>query len=219
MSTQAQILANRQNASHSSGPKTPEGKAASSANATRHGLSGIFTVLPHENREEFETLAAAIRDEFKPQGDSENFLIGEMIQARCKLLRLQRLESAAHEQILTEPGSAGDPDARILDAMGKSGNLLDKLERYAASARRCYYKALHELQVARKAKIQNEAKQFEVAMRAATYVPMPSCAAGSQPAAGSQSASVNEPISALRAALLRDNPALQPLSRSNETDG
>ena len=79
MSTQAQILANRQNATHSSGPKTPEGKAASSANATRHGLSGIFTVLPHENREEFETLAAAIRDEFKPQGENENFLIGEMI--------------------------------------------------------------------------------------------------------------------------------------------
>ena len=202
MSTQAQILANRQNATHSSGPKTPEGKAASSANATRHGLSGIFTVLPHENREEFETLAAAIRDEFKPQGENENFLIGEMIQARCKLLRLQRLESAAQEQILTEPGSAGDPDARILDAMGKSGNLLDKLERYAASARRCYYKALHELQTARKTKMQNEAKQLEIAMRAATYVPMPSCSEPPEPPLQ------NEPISALRAAVLRANRAL-----------
>ena len=119
MSSQVQILATRQNA-----------------------FPGIFTVLPHENREEFEPVAAAIRDEFKPEGENENFLVGEMIQARSKLLRLQRLESAAHEQILTEPGSAGDPDSRILVALAKSGNVLDKLDRYAAAARRCYYKAL-----------------------------------------------------------------------------
>ena len=149
-------------------------------------------------------------NEFKPEAENENFLVGEMIQARSKLLRLQRLESAAHEQILTEPGSAGDPESRILVALAKSGNVLDKLDRYAAAARRCYYKALRELQTARKAKLQNEAKQFEMAMRAATYVPMPSCGAGSQPAADSQSDSVGESVLALRAALRRDDPAGHP---------
>ena len=67
MSSPAQILANRQNAARSTGPKTPEGKAASSRNATRHGLTGVFHVLPHEDPAEFEQLAAAVRDEFRPR--------------------------------------------------------------------------------------------------------------------------------------------------------
>jgi hypothetical protein len=54
MATQAQFHANRRNAQASTGPRTPEGKAASSANATRHGLSAAFRVLPNENQEEFD---------------------------------------------------------------------------------------------------------------------------------------------------------------------
>jgi hypothetical protein len=136
MSTTAQILANRQNAAHSTGPKSPDGKLASSRNATRHGLAGIFTVLPHENPEDFNDLAARLRDEFQPDGENENFLVDQMIQSRCRLLRIQRLEALALEQILTEPGSNSDPDARILTAMCASGNALDKLQRYAAAAER-----------------------------------------------------------------------------------
>ena len=66
MSTAAQVLANRQNAVQSTGPITPEGKAASSRNATRHGLSGHFSVLPHESAEEFDGLAARLGAEFNP---------------------------------------------------------------------------------------------------------------------------------------------------------
>src|SRR6516164_6569308 len=78
MSSAAQILANRQNAAHSTGPKSPEGKQTSSRNATRHGLTGVFTVLPHDNPEDFHDLAARIRDEFHPQGETENFLVDQM---------------------------------------------------------------------------------------------------------------------------------------------
>jgi len=38
MPTEAQITANRENAEHSTGPKTEEGKAASSHNHSSHGL-------------------------------------------------------------------------------------------------------------------------------------------------------------------------------------
>ena len=72
-----------------------------------------------------------------------------MIQARCRLLRIQRLEALAFEQILTEPGAASDPDARLLSALCASGNALDKLQRYAATAERSYYKALRELRIPR----------------------------------------------------------------------
>jgi hypothetical protein len=73
MSTTAQILANRQNAGQSTGPKTPEGKQISSRNATRHGLSGVFNVLPHENAEEFDDLAARLRDDFQPAPKTKTF--------------------------------------------------------------------------------------------------------------------------------------------------
>jgi hypothetical protein len=75
MASNAQITANQHNASLSTGPKTPEGKAAAARNATKHGLSGTFTILPHENQQEFDILLASFRDEFKPVGEHESFLV------------------------------------------------------------------------------------------------------------------------------------------------
>jgi hypothetical protein len=173
MSSAAQVLANRQNAALSTGPKTPAGKETSSRNATRHGLSGIFTPLPHENVEEFEEIAARLRGEFSPEGENEIFLVGQMIQARCRLHRIQRLEDQAFEQILTEPGTDADPDARILAAMGQSGNILDKLERYRAAAERSYYKALRELQASRKQMQKAEATALENHINKIIYAPVP----------------------------------------------
>jgi hypothetical protein len=155
-------------------PKTPDGKKISSRNATRHGLTGVFNVLPHENAEDFNELAARLRDEFQPESENETFLVDQMIQARCRLLRIQRLEALAFEQILTEPGSGSDPDARILAAICASGNVLDKLQRYAAAAERSYYKALRELQNSRQ--LRNEPKS---AVRYAS--PAPSHSAQNEP--------------------------------------
>jgi hypothetical protein len=42
--------ANRQNALKSTGPKTPEGRAAVRLNALTHGLLSQQTLLPHEER-------------------------------------------------------------------------------------------------------------------------------------------------------------------------
>ena len=56
MASPAQILANRQNSNLSSGPKTREGKEASSRNATRHGLTGKQIVIAGEDPAEYENL-------------------------------------------------------------------------------------------------------------------------------------------------------------------
>jgi hypothetical protein len=173
MSTTAQILANRQNAAHSTGPKSPEGRQIASRNATRHGLAGVFTVLPHENSEDFNDLAARLRDEFQPESENENFLVDQMIQSRCRLLRIQRLEALAFEQILTEPGSNTDPDARILSAMCASGNALDKLQRYAAAAERSYYKALREFRQSRAQNQKSESAALDNLMKEFIYAPIP----------------------------------------------
>jgi hypothetical protein len=173
MATAAQITANQHNAANSTGPKSPEGKQTSSRNATRHGLSGVFTVLPHENADDFNDLAARLGAEFQPESENENFLVGQMIQARCRLLRIQRLEALAFEQILTEPTGNSDPDARILTAMCGSGNAFDKLQRYAAAAERSYYKALRELRQSRAQSQKSESATLENMMKAIICAPMP----------------------------------------------
>src|SRR5438874_2144942 len=96
----AQITANQQNANLSTGPKTLEGKGAAARNATKHGLSGAFTVLPHEDQDEFDILLACLRDEFKPAGEHERFLVEQMAQSRWRLARARRLENAMFEQML-----------------------------------------------------------------------------------------------------------------------
>ena len=173
MSTTAQILANRQNAALSTGPKSPDGKEVSSRNATRHGLTGVFNVLPHEDADDFNNLATTLRDEFQPECENENFLVDQMIQSRCRLLRIQRLEALALEQILTEPGSSADPDARMLSAICASGNALDKLQRYAAAAERSYYKALRELQHSRAQRRKSETAAVQNMITRTIFAPIP----------------------------------------------
>ena len=173
MTTTAQVLANRQNAAHSTGPKTPEGKQTSSRNATRHGLSGVFTVLPHENADDFNDLAARLRGEFQPESENENFLVDQMIQSRCRLLRIQRLEALAFEQILTEPGGNSDPDARILAGLCGSGNAFDKLQRYTAAAERSYYKALRELRQSRAQQTKSDTAAAENLIHELMNAPIP----------------------------------------------
>src|SRR4051812_41792451 len=136
MATAAQTTANQANALRSTGPITPRGKAASSRNATRHGLTTTFCVLPHENADQFQELEEALDSEFSPSGEHETFLIREMARACWRLLRIERLEALAFEQALTDPSGSSDPDACLLAAISASGSALDKLERYAAAARR-----------------------------------------------------------------------------------
>ncbi|MGI8959478.1 MAG: hypothetical protein ACR2IV_06925 [Bryobacteraceae bacterium] len=81
MTTSAQVTANQANAQHSTGPKTPEGKAISARNNFRHGFSGAFTVLPWEDQNEFDMLLGGLRDEHHPSGLTETILIDKMAQA------------------------------------------------------------------------------------------------------------------------------------------
>ncbi len=157
MATQAQTLANQQNAQHSTGPKTPEGKAVSSRNATKHGLSSAFTVLAHEDQDEFDLLLIELREEHEPANLHQVTLVEQLAKSQWLLARAQRLETAAFNHLAgfqNEPDS--DPDARIIESMFKTNpNALALLQRYAAQAERSYYKAYRELKASKQ--IQNEA--------------------------------------------------------------
>ncbi len=147
MSTIAQITANQLNAKSSTGPSTPEGKAASSRNATTHGISGSFCLLPHEDRTEFQRLLDSYAKTFKPADDHESYLVEIMLQSRWKTARLHRLEAAILTQMSAQNASVTDPDAMLAAAMLKgSANAYAQVQRYLAASERSYYKALHQLQ-------------------------------------------------------------------------
>jgi len=157
MATAAQITANQNNATLSTGPKTPEGKAAAARNATKHGLAGAFTVLPHEDQEEFDILIACLRDEFQPANQHESFLVEQMAQSRWRLSRARRLETAMFDQMLMEDLTQDDPDQQIAAKLLTGGDrALATIQRYATAAERSYYKAHTEL--LRSRQMRNEAK-------------------------------------------------------------
>ena len=95
MSTAAQTLANQQNAQRSTGPQTPEGKAASSRNASTHGLSNAsFTLLPTEDVAGFNAALDCYLERFDPQDHHEVFLTQLMVQSTWKLARIHRIQAA-----------------------------------------------------------------------------------------------------------------------------
>jgi hypothetical protein len=167
MSTSAQILANQQNAAHSTGPSTPAGKAASSHNAT-HGLSGHFAVLPHEDLGAFHKIRSGYLDTFLPGNEHEYFLVETMVESRWKLARLKRMEAALVQQMCGQDTERTNPDAVIAAAMlAGSANAYACLQRYQAAAERSYYKAKQELErerarTAKPAPAQNEPKSTNI---------------------------------------------------------
>lgn len=78
MATPEQLRANRANAKLSSGPKSGNGKKASSRNSLTHGFTSHVTVLPDEDQEAFEALRARFVEEHTPCGGLELFMVEQM---------------------------------------------------------------------------------------------------------------------------------------------
>lgn len=148
MSTAAQSHANRTNAQASTGPSTPEGKAASSRNATTHGLSSAnFSLLPGEDPEAYRTDLTRHCEIFRPANRHELYLVELMVQSLWKQARAQRMESALVVQMMN-----ADPDNQSAEAVVASALLngtagpFKTLQRYQAAAEKSYFKALAELE-------------------------------------------------------------------------
>ena len=152
MSTAAQTLANQQNAQRSTGPQTPEGKAASSRNASTHGLSNAsFTLLPTEDVAGFNAALDCYFERFDPQDHHEVFLTQLMVQSTWKLARIHRIQAALFKHILEPDVPPVTLEAAMAAAMFKANpNAFQTLERLAAAAERSYFKALRELERGRK---------------------------------------------------------------------
>lgn len=76
------LAANRANAQHSTGPKTPEGMEKSKFNAVKHGLTArYFPALVQAGTaesEEFEAVRADLLDHYQPMGAIERMLVEKL---------------------------------------------------------------------------------------------------------------------------------------------
>jgi hypothetical protein len=133
MTTPQKAAANAANARHSTGPVSAGGKARSSRNAVKHGLTAAKPIIPPDRRQDFDQLEAELREELSPQGPIEGAAFDQLVHAAWK----QRL-IRDHEASLLMEG----PEALVDEATAET---LDRLQRYGAAADRAFYRALKEL--------------------------------------------------------------------------
>jgi hypothetical protein len=184
MSSLKQIRANQENGRRSNGPTTPEGLAASSKNALKHGLCSRSVLLPEEDPDAFHELLASLHIEHQPVGAHEEYLVRQMAVSQWRMDRLQRIEAgllASRLEIIREyEADSGDEDdeaeapvepgqeyletTRQLGAAfyddSRSVDSFSKLCRYEATIRRCFCKALELLRRAQAHRIHPEKTIF-----------------------------------------------------------
>jgi hypothetical protein len=174
MATAAQITANQQNARMSTGPQTPEGKAAASRNATTHGLNAVNPVLPHESQSEFDRLHAQYRDELEPEGLREDQLVRQIAEAQWRQHRLQRIEAEFIDQLATGEARR-NPHAAIAASMLEKGGAaaLERIQKLAAAAERAYHRNYNALARERQECQREFGRQLEAAATANIFAPLP----------------------------------------------
>ena len=143
MASPAQILANRENAQLSSGPKTQPGKTASSRNATRHGLTSTQIVMPGEDAAAFEDLRKGLHQTHRPANEGERILVDQIAANAWRLMRAQRIETAFFG--IVAEGWGKNRDAGIAMAFLERPKEVARMQRYVTAAHNAYYKAIAEL--------------------------------------------------------------------------
>jgi hypothetical protein len=93
MTSQAQINANRLNSQKSTGPTSPEVKAASSLNALKSGIHAASHIIQGEDPAALEALTAAFLLQFQPAGPNQLALVDTLIAAEWTQRRLRRIEA------------------------------------------------------------------------------------------------------------------------------
>ncbi len=162
--TEKQIQAARANGAKSRGPKTAQGKLASSRNATTHGLTARTVVLHNESEAQFEADLRAYLDHFRPQTKPETDLVHQLAAAQWRLNRYIAIEAALLENKMGDQAEWLDDKYEALpepnrlaiafESLSGPNGSLALLNRYQARLQREYQrtlKTLTDLQAARRA--------------------------------------------------------------------
>jgi hypothetical protein len=151
MATDKQIAANRLNALKSTGPKTPEGRAAVRLNGVTHGLFAQTLVLPGESVSDFTALLESYEAEHAPATPTEEDLVVQAAMAMWRLRRLYHAEAAflaRERKSRAERHSETKLDDYTLTGMAINSNqdTVSTFRRQEAAFERTYYRALREIE-------------------------------------------------------------------------
>jgi hypothetical protein len=163
MTTQAQAEANRRNAQKSTGPRTPEGKAASRVNGVRHGLRCQKVLVTDEDPAAYLEHRRGMLRRLQPADALEQRLADRIISLSWRLERADWMEAAymnrdlgrarhiAQHEVPKELRIAWDdePDSCLVglvlgEAMSGPANSYETLRRYERTAERGLYAAIRE---------------------------------------------------------------------------
>jgi hypothetical protein len=146
----------RTNGAKSHGPVTPEGRAKSSANSVRHGLTAKSVVLPHESTEDFQLLLDGYVAQFRPQTEVEIELVETMAIARWRLRRIVAIEANLFNTEMLRRAEEIDREFSDIDGDGRlarvfrnlaQGQSLALIIRYEGTLNRSYDRAFKQLQL------------------------------------------------------------------------
>lgn len=143
----------------STGPRTEAGKARSRFNALKHTLDAREDILPGEDSEARAELSAAYRDEHRPVGPTQSFLVEVLAQRHWERMRYTR----AKVQIVKAACAGMDPADQNLAAIllkdPATTKLLDKVERRLDRTHRDYMQALTAIHRLQKERAESESLQ------------------------------------------------------------
>ena len=134
MSTERQIESNRENAKHSTGPASAEGKAISSRNHTRHSLTARGLIILPAQKDDFANLEAGLRSRLNPSGELQESIFARVLESNWNLYRCQLAEARLYSE------SGIDP---LLDVPNAAR--YDRIQKYARQYENSIYKALRVL--------------------------------------------------------------------------
>jgi hypothetical protein len=168
MATAKQSAANRRNAARSTGPRTKSGKARSSGNALKHGLSAEQIVMLDENPAAFEALRSDLFEHYQPTDPVAEHLVEQVAACIWRLRRVPEIEAGIFEyhyfdlqkhrarmkqvDVLStdEERQAKDRQAEprpvLGDVFGRAERSLNSLIRIAGAIEGSMYRAIRELE-------------------------------------------------------------------------
>ncbi len=162
MSTAAQQRANKENAKHSTGPRTAEGKQRSAQNAIKHGLCALDPLIPGEDPDAFQQHFCEIELDLKPASAIESNLVDQIADISWRLKRLSRIEAAVitafYDATAEHPRNQGNDTDQLLGKALAHHNRLDalnRLSRYEAQLSRRYHRAIKEFRDTRQRRIRS----------------------------------------------------------------
>jgi hypothetical protein len=172
MATDAQILANRQNAQKSTGPRTPDGKAVASQNSLKHGLLTRQDVISTESQVDFDLYRNQLIDELAPATPMESILAERIVSLSWRLKRIICIQNQTIDALntpspldpikklsqsllykglnLSQPAPQESPTELVLGRLAvkdfSDARVLDRLLMYERRIENSLYKTILELQ-------------------------------------------------------------------------